>query len=787
MKLSITLFFLLLFSHCYSQTNTPSSNPDKIKNLIETYFKFDRENIHVQFNKDIYVTNEQIAFKGYVLSKNNNVPHANTTNVQLVIYDDQDKIVQKQLLFASGGTFSGEISLTNKFKSGTYHFHFYTNWMNNFNEDDSYTQTVEIINKDEPYSLKTNEPNWKTVTATFFPEGGALIYGMNNTVGVKLTDCNQNGIEVKDIIILDSKSNEISRFSTNNMGNGVFYFIPDNKETYSLKIETDNLKISQNLPLIQETGITISYNNNLPKNILAVAIKTNDKGLESHLTEKYILLIHQNSKSIQKEFQFDKDETEKVLLFDKKYLSNGVNIIRLIDKNLNEVTQRLLYNYENEKQTTLLETKAIANDSVLLTGKTNLAKANLSVSILPKNSNCIQYKKSILGTFYLNAYLEKPENNNYNYFDPNNSNRKQDMEALMINQKTSKYLWDNIKNKPTKANFTFNKGVTISGTVDKGTVLKGKNKISLISLKNSIFEDAEIDEKGNFKFENFFAQDSTVFLLQMVNEKNIVKYVQMEARVRPNESQFMLPLQFTKNLCPVEVKPESKLTFAKSPFDEDIVNLEGVTIQNTFKKEVLTHQSDMSLNADAYKIGEDDFGSVLDFLSQKGFRTGIDPEENTVYIQNGRGISNNSSPSVYMDNMMLFDFNLLFSLNLSEVDEIYIDKSGASDTSGSGEGTIKIFLKQGAGSNKYFKAKYTSLIVTTGFARDIKFKNASFETQEEFFNFGTLNWTPIIKPKDNSNFELKFPKGAQKEIQVLIEGFSEDGQLISEIQKIPVQ
>lgn len=787
MKLSVTLFFLLLFSHCYSQTNTPSSNPDKIKNLIETYFKYDRENIHVQFNKDIYVTNEQIAFKGYVLSKNSNVPHANTTNVQLVIYDDQDKIVQKQLLYASGGTFSGEISLTNKFKSGTYHFHFYTNWMNNFNEDDSYTQTVEIINKDEPYSIKSNEPNWKTVTATFFPEGGALIDSINNTVGVKLTDCNQKGIEVKDIIILDSKSNEVSRFSTNNMGNGVFYFIPDNKETYSLKIETDNLKISQNLPAIKETGIIISYNNNLPKNILAVAIKTNDKGLESHLTEKYILLIHQNSKSIQKEFQFDKDETEKVLLFDKKYLSNGVNIIRLIDKNLNEVTQRLLYNYESEKQTTLLETKAIANDSVLLTGKTNLAKANLSVSVLPENSSCIQYKKSILGTFYLNAYLEKPENNNYSYFDPNNNNRKQDMEALMINQTGSKYLWDNIKNKPTKANFTFNKGVTISGTIDKGTVLKGKNKISLISLKNSIFEDAEIDEKGSFKFENFFAQDSTVFLLQMVNEKNIVKHIQMEARVRPNESQFMLPLQFTKNLCPVEVKPESKLTFAKSPFDEDIVNLEGVIIQNTFKKEVLTHQSDMSMNADAYKIGEDDFGSVLDFLSRKGFRTGIDPEENTVYIQNGRGVSNNSSPSVYMDNMMLFDFNLLFSLNLSEVDEIYIDKSGASDTSGSGEGTIKIFLKQGADSNKYFKAKYTSLIVTKGFARDIIFKNASFETQEEFFNFGTLNWTPTIKPKDNSNFELKLPKGAQKEIQVLVEGFSENGQLISKNQKVPVQ
>ena len=143
-------------------------------------------------------------------------------------------------------------------------------------------------------------------------------------------------------------------------------------------------------------------------------------------------------------------------------------------------------------------------------------------------------------------------------------------------------------------------------------------------------------------------------------------------------------------------------------------------------------------------------------------------------------------PAVFIDNTQMYDFNLLYSMDLSEVDEIYIDKTGSSTLAVNAGSSIQIFLKQGGGTDKFFKAKYTSLIVTTGFSNTIDFKNAAFETQKEFFYFGTLAWKPTISLKDNPSYELKFPRGAQKEIKVYIEGFTADGQLISEIQSIPV-
>jgi len=731
------------------------------------------------------VNTEDIAFKGYIRSKNNTLLAENTTNIQLVIYDSQRQIIQKQLLFASKGTFAGGIHLNDKFKAGKYYFHFFTNWMHNFIEDDSFLQTIEIIDKKETYNFDSDEPNWKTAEITLFPEGGSIINDIDNTVGVKITDCNQRGIQINDGVIVDSKSNEISHFHTNHSGNGVFYINPDVNETYTLKIKSDKVTISKPLPSTQETGIVISYNNNLNQQNLVVNIRMNEKGAESYANKKYNLLIHQNKNAVLKEITFNDKQTEQIVYFDKKYLSNGVSSIRLIDENLNEITERLLYHYGTMKPVTTLEARAIANDSVVLSGKTEVNQANLSVSILPADNTCADQKRAVMGTFYLNAYLETPEINNYSYYDPENKTRKEEIELLMLNQNRSKYLWDNIKSNPPKMNYTFDKGVTISGKIEKALKPNSKFKVSLFSLKDNVFEETTIDEQNNFKFENFYARDSTVFILQLMDEKNLSAYTKMSTRVSSYTTPLNLPIPWDNPICPVLKIPNTNFTFSAPKLEDSTTQLKEIIITNNSKKQILTNTTSMSMNAQGFKIQEGQHGNVLDFIGRNGYRTGIDNEENEAYIRNSYSKNSDNAPSVYIDDIQQTDFNFLFNLELSDVDEIYIDKSGLSDNSSRGVGTIKIFLKNGV-KNKFFKIKYTSMIVTNGFTPNIEFKNSNFETQKEFYYFGTLHWTPTITLKDSPNFEVKFPKGNQKEIKVQIEGFTPEGQLISEIKKIPV-
>jgi hypothetical protein len=785
-KFIIYCFLLAFVAQSFSQN---SSNQDKIKTNLEEYFHFERENIHVQFNKTLYISNENIAFKGYVFNKQSNLPNLNTTNVQLVVYDAQGQVIQKQLLHASLGTFEGIVVLDEKIASGKYHFHFYTNWMNNFMEDESFVQTIEVINQNEPYNLKTNQPNFNNVSITFNPESGVFIKGIKNTIGIQIKDCNELGIQIMEGFVVDSKGTTIATFFTNKMGYGKFELTPDSKETYSVKIATDKLNTQKQLPQTTNSGIAITYNNNLPNNVLEVSVKTNSAGINLYQNKNYTLLIHQNGKNIQKEFNFNDKNPTQILTFDKNDLSNGVNSIRIIDENLNEIGERLLYLNKLPKEIPLLETQLTTNDSIELLGKLSSKVANLSISILPINSACNDQNNSILGTFYLNSYLEKPEQNNYTFYDRQNVTRASDMELLMLNQEKSKYHWNNIMTNKPKESYKFTKGITINGTIVKTLNPKTKYKVALVSLKNNLYEEATVDKNNKFSFDNFFAKDSTSYQLELMNDGNMPIETKMVTNVLFNNEPFLKKLSFeTINCLPIK-DLKNTFAFSNADLEKKRIALNEIVVQNNYKKPILNHQNESTnVLAKAYKIGETDFGSVLDFIGKNGYATGVN-EEYLVYIIDTRTLHsvNNStvSPSVFIDDFQITDFNVLYGLDLRDVDEIYIDKTGTSNSSFGGLGTVKIYLKKGA-NRGFFTKKHTTLIVKSGFAKTKTYKSTNFPFSKEFDVFGTMQWSPNVFLDADQIFEVKFPKVNQNEIQVLIEGFTIDGQLISETKKLTV-
>lgn len=780
MRPSLIICCLFLFLQSFSQT---TNSQQKINNLLEDYFHYDRENIHVQFNKMLYVNTEYIGFKGYVFNKNTNLPHLNTTNVQLVIYNEKQEIIEKKLLFTTNGTFNGNLRLTEKFTSGKYYFHFYTNWMNNFKEDDSFIQTIEVIDRNSTYNLKSKLPNYETVSVQLFPESGIIIDGINNNIGVKIRDCNQVGIQITNGVITDSKSNEITQFSTNKMGYGKFNFIPDINETYFLKIISDKLNISQQLPKTQPTGIAISYNDNLPKNIVAIDIKTNNKGVNLYQNKKFILLIHQNKDGLLDNVSFENKEPDQIIKFDKKRLSNGINTIRVLDEDLNEVAERLLYYDKTSKVNIELESKNSVNDSISLHGKIEAKLANISISVLPEDNSCIVQNRSILGTFLLNAYLEQPEINNSAYFDIENNSRKNDMELLMLNQNKSKYQWENIISGTPKINFKFKKGLTLNGTVEKALNAKENYKISLFSMKNKVWEETNVEKDNKFKFENFYVKDSTVFIFQLVNNKNDSYKCKITAQTESIYDPFILKPNFELNNCPPIKNSEISFNFKNVNFDKKTIELSEVKITNNSKKDNLKYQNELDNSfANAYKIKEGQYGTFLNFLNFHGYSAGIDEGSQSVYISNRKNgsLRNDTSraPTVFIDNEKMYDLDVLHNLDMSEIDEVYLDDLGSS-----AGGTIKIYLRKGTNKD-FYNPKFSSFIITSGFSKSDEYKNSIFSTKKEFNNFGTLSWNPNVVVSENQDFKVIFPKENQKVIEVLIEGFTPEGQLISEIKKL---
>ncbi|NBL63811.1 hypothetical protein GV828_01205 [Flavobacterium sp. NST-5] len=78
---TVSVFFLAFYD---GNAQEVDNKKQAIAKAIEDYFFLERENIHVQFSKEVYLTNEKIWFKGYVYHRKNNLPFYNTTNVYAV-------------------------------------------------------------------------------------------------------------------------------------------------------------------------------------------------------------------------------------------------------------------------------------------------------------------------------------------------------------------------------------------------------------------------------------------------------------------------------------------------------------------------------------------------------------------------------------------------------------------------------------------------------------------------------------------------------------------------------
>ena len=140
-KISLLLFFTVL--NTLGQTAT---NINPTIDAIEKYFELTRENVQLSLNKNSFISGENIWFKGTVVDKKTLIPNVFTTNVLLNLVNSDGKILETQLVFADKGIFSGQIIVGKNLPSGKYYLQVFTNFMNNFSENESTQCSITIYN-----------------------------------------------------------------------------------------------------------------------------------------------------------------------------------------------------------------------------------------------------------------------------------------------------------------------------------------------------------------------------------------------------------------------------------------------------------------------------------------------------------------------------------------------------------------------------------------------------------------------------------------------------------------
>jgi len=784
-QIILTILCTLTLTLNYFKTSAQETKKDVIAKALTDYFFLDRENIHVQSNKSVYMTNEQIWFKGYVFHRKKNLPFFTTINVFANLIDDTGKIIDSQLIFANIGSFSGNFKLNDSFKSGKYYLQFYTNWMNNFIEDESAINEITVVNTMTGAGNALAGPDPSKINIELHPEGGTMLSETANIIGISVSDCNHNATAVKSVDIIDTNAKPVQTIQINKLGFGRITLPANTGAGFKAVVNIDGVKHEQVFPMPQLQGVTLEVNNFSVPDKTIITLSTNKATFNSFSGKPVYLVIHKDEDTTIYEVNFNSSLVSK-LTINNADLPEGMNTIRVLDNNLNQLAERLIYKYPLATLSSTINNTGQNIETLNYQGKVNYANMNLSMSILPQDTRSYDDTNDIYSSFLLLPYIESTKKaSGKHYFTTLTKAKSYELDLFLLSQK-SKYNWYNIVKNPPKSNFTFDMGLVLKGSVPKQAGPTQFTKVRLYSLTSGIDETTDVDEKGDFTFNNILVPDSTYVNFTLLRKSEKPKEITLSPQLLNANKKFVKTFM-PRPYCYSTLKASADGNTASNVLKESI-ELDEVKIDA--KK--LKYANVMGNgNLRGYKISEmqtNMYVNLLNFIKMYG---GFDVNESvgnvTIY---GRGVTSlngaRSSPIIYVDNVMALDFSMLALIQMSEIDEIYMNAHAIVPSVRNNIGVIRIYLNKGA--KPVDKNTTPTIILKNGYSKIKPFKNVGYLStkNEGFVNFGVINWIPNIMTDENGEFKFDIPKTGQKTIKLFIEGFSADGKLISETKVITI-
>ena len=784
------IIWLLIFSFAssFSQNDTLKSN-DEISNSVANYFSLDRETIHLHLNKNTYLTDEKIWFKGYIIEKKSKLPFFATTNVFINLLDDKGTIISSQLYFSENSTFNGYYSLNSNLKSGRYYLQVFTNFMNNFSEDESTIIPIQIANTGDSNLTNFNIINYEKILVNITPESNVFLDGIANTLGVKISDCNNNGIEVQDIEVLNSKNEKIVTFSTNKIGFSRFELTPKNGEKYRISFIINNQKIEKKLPLSSSNGIKLSVNNFTIKDKTSIKIQTNNSNNEN--INNLTLLIQQNDAVTHLPILFEKNQTEKNIILPNNYFNNGVNTIRLLNVEKKQIAERNIYNYFSLPDKLELTLNSKNKDSITFTGISDMPLSNLSISVLPSNTLSENPEKTILNTFLIESNLLDDIRNLSYYLKDVTRAKQYELDNLMLFQK-SKYDFTNILKNPPVKKHLFDAGITIKGSINNTLTPNKKYKINMTSYTIGLNESTEVNTKNEFVFDHVYAVDSTSIHFSLLNQNDKTTELNVYTQLLNNKRKFNKIFIPKYEYCNVD--NSNLLSDIPFPVIANSILLDNITIKKTIVKQELLSNTKKYNNsvAKGYKIDATaaaTFNDLFGFIQSHGFTVITNGAQVNITRFGATSFQGDNSPTVFLDDIPITDFTQLQYYSLQNVNEIYISRFGYGAGSAGANGTIRIYTKVPTGNqNSTIKIKSKPFLVANGFQAFKEYKNPEYTNfkDQSFLTYGSIHWIPNVNTTQQGTFKFNIPNLNQQTVKIVIEGISSNGTLISETKTIQI-
>ena len=425
---------------------------------------------------------------------------------------------------------------------------------------------IQIIN----YRLKTQHTVFtKSIvldkeygSLQFFPEGGALVEGLQSVVGFKYLDYRGRGAKVKGVIE-DENQNKVTEFESNALGMGRVVMLPKSGKTYYAVLITKNgTTFKFELPKAKTTGVVLRLISNDSLKELRVWDKTKNSD------SVFVKMFHRGRNLLLLKSRFKNGMFSHRVL--SKELPRGVIGLTLYDKQYKPIAERHFFNdFEDEKLDIKIDTDRklySIRDSVQLsiTTQVNGKPIPASVSIIAIDSSYFYgtnvTRSTIVSYFLLESDIMGTIEYPSYYFDKDK--KLVDLDYLMLTQGWTNYKYRE-KKKPKF--FQSEKGLEVTGTVGGVQQINKKKRlrnntyaINMLMMGKPIEAYTQnIDSTGYFRFMlNDSYGNGQKFVIQPSDEKNISDNFKVNIKRRKIPE---ITYEIEKIIAPVDSVIEKKM------------------------------------------------------------------------------------------------------------------------------------------------------------------------------------------------------------------------------------
>ena len=759
MKIYFSLFCLLLF---FNLTN--SQVVDEYSELLE--------NIHLHLNKTTFLEGEKLWFKAYIREQKTGTPSLPTTNLQVALFNKEGEQLKCNLIYIQNGLGQGSFAIDSTFTDTAYTLLAWTNYMQNFKNLKPFSQEIKIVKYDAVSEIGS-EPKTKI---SVYPEGGQLIEGAYNNIGILIDDGFGQGVAVNDLTLIDNSGKLIrNNITTNELGMGKAGFMVEAGKSYFLQMDNaDFPMISKSLPEAVQNQISLNVDNNGKEEVLLNLV-----GSEETFDEKdgdnYTMGIYKDGFLRLENLPINRDEP--IISFDREFLPFGVLTAVLFDEDSKPIARRMFFNHSSsEKRIVELEIEhgpKILNDSIqlnLLLPEHIDNEINVSISTIPEESSAYNPNNSIITSFLVRPYSNL-NFEDYYFFEEQDRKKRFELDTRLLIEGWGKYNWDSRKLTDIKIAFNRENGIPFQGKIIDAD-LNEENQVYLVTKLSAAMEFKELQKDKSFKG-NMLLFEGDSLQVSLIGKRGMLRKPKAEIRFTNNFEKITNTNEWLNHETVKRSTDNSGKSITNQPLsiEERTISLDEVTVTDNLRRD---NKFQISAEVEGRVIGNLDIRrspSLSSYLARLGFIIGGNNGKLGVYLPDRLG--GLIKVPIIIDGMGALPGEVI-GLPLSSVQFLTFSKSRMSSP------FISISMNRN-NVNPENKDKFIKFAIENGYAKPEEYFTPDYPdyTSSIYKSYGAIDWKANVSIDSSGPTTITLPTKSQKKISIYVEGMSSDGSLVS--------